>query len=250
MSELNQISKNIFIGTNDLQSSSSIKQTEDNPVFKNSQSKCEDIFNKFISGRAASVVGDVTKGFFKEFFGVKFKEGAIPEEDISSKEGGVSEGNNVPERVTAKKVLKGIAGIFLAIPFLIGMGLLYIANIVRFAAKKEEDIYAYDLNKLLQSNVEDTREVISSLSKAFCNRDPNEFINAKKFLIDKNNIDKIRDCLFYTNNDIKIGTIKLLTEMLKSLDKEIKGAVEKIIKERNGSYETFSFEEYVFDYLK
>lgn len=190
---------NLATNTNsqtDTDCATSIKQDENDLVFKNFQSKCEDIFNKSLSGRTASVVGDVTKGFFKEFFGVKFKEGDVPKEDISSKEGGVSEENNVSERVTAKKVLKGIAGIFLALPFLIGMGFLYIANMVRFAAKKEEDIYAYELNKLLQSslqsnNVKDKEQAISYLNDMISknknkNKEDSVEYNAAKSFLRKN----------------------------------------------------------------
>ena len=204
----------------DTDCATSIKQYKDDPVFKNSQSKCEDIFNKSLSKRAASVVGDITKGFFKEFFGVKFKEGAIPEEDISSKQNDMSKGNNVSKGVTMKKALKGTAGTFLALPFLIGMGPLYIANMIRFAAKKEEDIYAYELNKLLQSrNANDKKQAISHLSKMLA-KNENIFAEdkqsikydvAQNFL--SNNAEQIVACLDPKHPDLCAKTISFLIEI-------------------------------------
>ena len=78
----------------------------------------------------------------------------------------MSKGNNVSEGDIAKKVIKGLFGMVAALPFLIGMGTLFIGSLIRFAAKKEEDIYAYELNNLLQSDdVEDKKQAISHLSK-------------------------------------------------------------------------------------
>lgn len=215
----------------DINGNTSIQQTRDDSTLGDSQSKIGDIFNKSIPERAASVVGDVTKGFFKEFFGVKFKEGTIPEEDISSKEGGVPEGNNVSERVTAKKVLKGIVGTFLALPFLIGMGSLYIANMVRFAAKKEEDIYAYELNKLLQSgNANDKKQAISFLEEILANGKSTVKYNAAKNFLSKD-IRPLYTCLGSTDEKLKNDTKELLTNMLKNEDPDIKAVADKIVRD-------------------
>ena len=231
MGELGQIDVGKDTNANVLQSSGSIQQTRVDSTLGDSQSKIGDIFNKSISEKVASVVGDVTKGFFKEFFGVKFKEGAIPEEDISSKEGGVPEGNNVSERVTAKKVLKGIVGTFLALPFLIGMGPLYIANMIRFAAKKEEDIYAYELNKLLQSgNANDKKQAIYFLEKILANGKSTVEYNAAKNFLSKD-IRPLYTCLGSTDDKLKNGTKKLLTNMLKNEDPDIKAVADKIVRD-------------------
>lgn len=253
MVELGQIDVGKATNASVLQSSGSIEQTGGDPAFGDFQRKAEDIFNKSLSERAASVVGDVTKGFFKEFFGVKFKEGAVPKEDISSKEGGVPEGNNVSERVTAKKVLKGIVGTFLALPFLIGMGPLYIANMIRFAAKGE-DIGIYDLSKLTKSkNSDDNATAISysndMLATSYQNeilvndKDTTESIVVERFL--NENYEQIREYLFSSESDIKDNTIKLLTNMLKK--ENTTGTAEKII---NSHDEVFSFEENITNCLE
>jgi len=203
----------------DINGDTSIQQTRDDSILGDSQSKIGDIFNKSISERVASVVGDITKGFFKEFFGVKFKEGDVPE------------GNNVSERVTAKKVIKGLFGVVAALPFLIGMGSLYIANMVRFAAKKEEDIYAYELNKLLQSgNANDKKQAIYFLEKILANgKSTVKYNAAKNFLI--KDIRPLYTCLGSTDEKLKNDTKELLTNMLKNEDPDIKAVAERIVKE-------------------
>ena len=187
---------NLVTDTNgqiDIKGNTPIKQNLNVSGFETFQSK---VASKSLCKRAASVVGDITKGFFKKFFGAKFEEGAVPKEDISSKQDDVSKGNNVSKGVTMKKALKGIAGTFLALPFLIGMGSLYIANMVRFAVKNEEDIYVYELNKLFQSNnINDRKRAISYLNEMISGHkeSPAEYNAAVRSL--NENVEFFQNCL-------------------------------------------------------
>ena len=143
----------------------------------------------------------------------------------------MSKGNNVSKGVTMKKALKGIAGTFLALPFLIGMGSLYIANMVRFAVKKEEDIYVYELNKLLQSsNVNDKKRIISYLNEILYNNDKHtaEYEVAKNYL--NKDIMPLYKCLTSIDEDLKNNTKALLINMLKSKNQDIKNIAERIVR--------------------
>ena len=209
---------------------------------KNSQSNGEDVFNKSIFGRAKSVVGDITKGFFKDFFSDKFEKDIVSNENVSFEQpmlenmleennvDNLIELNNVSKGVTAKKVLKGMVGVVLALPFLACMGTLYIANIVRFAVKNEEDIYVYELNKLFQSNnSNDRKRAIFYLNEMISKHKEGsvEYNATVRFLNENTEIFKL--CLESKDCKLFDGTTKFLTEVSKNKCEKTKHDVKSII---------------------